>query len=115
MHWPTSGARIDTRRLDRRVLWLAVLLTFVLGDLATTALGLGVSGVTEASPVAAGLIGMHGVAGLAGLKCLVVAGAFACWSVVPRPHRDGIPLGLTAVGAVATAWNLLVVAVAVYG
>ncbi len=90
-------------------LWLLAVLTFGVGDLTTTALGLGVDGVAEASPVARRLIGHGGIAALAALKGLVVAVAFLASRLVPHPHRVGVPLGLIALGAPVTVWNLLVV------
>lgn len=115
MHLRALVDRPDVGPLDHSHLWLVALLTFGLGDVATTALGLGVDGVAEASPVVAPLIGQHGLVALVALKAAVFAVAFGLWTVVPRPERDGIPIGLAVIGAPVTVWNLAVVGVAVLG
>ena len=99
----------------RTTLWVAAIVFFGVGDLTTTAIGLGVAGVVEAGPVVGPVIDRYGVAGIGLVKTLVFAGSYGLWRAVPAPHRLGVPLGLAVVGVGVTGWNSLVVAVALVG
>lgn len=92
-------------------LWLLALVLFGLGDLATTSAGLGV-GAVEINPLPRQLIGRHGLSGMVALKLLTLGGCLALWSVVPRPHRVGIPIGLSLLGALVNTWNVTVLVIA---
>lgn len=87
-------------------LWLVSVLAFGVGDVVTTGVGVSMTGIVEAGPVAAHLLQRYSFAALLFLKVAVLLGAFAAWRVVPRPYRVGIPAGLALVGLLATAWNL---------
>jgi hypothetical protein len=82
---------------------------FGVGDVATTTVGLGLPGVTEASPYVRGFVYRHGLAGMVSLKVAALSIAFVVWRSVPRPYAVGVPLGLATIGVVLTAWNLFVV------
>jgi hypothetical protein len=95
-----------------RALWLFAVLTFGVGDLATTAVGLAAPGVVEGNPLAVALLERSTLGALVALKGGFLLAAFAAWRVVPAPHRVGIPLGLATVGVAVTGWNLHVVVAA---
>jgi len=110
-------ARSDDRpsallpRPEGRELWLAAVALFGVGDLATTGAGLAL-GASELNPLPNLVIQRHGFASIVVLKAASLGGCRALWRLVPRPHRLGVPLGLSVVGATVTAWNLFVVVVA---
>lgn len=91
--------------------WALALLAFVVGDTLTTAVGLSM-GLPEAHPAMARVIGAAGLAGVVGVKLAVVAGGAALAAAVPRDWRVGVPVGLALVGVVVTAWNGVVLGVA---
>lgn len=94
--------------IDEFQLWVIVGVGFVLGDIVTTSIGLGRSGVVESQPIAAHLFQYSVIGTMITLKLAVVGGCYLVWRRVPRPHRVGIPLGLAALGILVTAWNLFV-------
>lgn len=96
-------------------LWLYSVVFFGLGDLLTTSLGLGPGGAVEINPVAASVSQQFGFGAMIALKLATLGGCYAIWQVTPRPHRDGIPLGLASLGVLVTSWNLHVLMIAVLG
>jgi hypothetical protein len=102
-------APLRALRRRQRALWLAAVLLYGVGDAATTAIGLTIPGVAEAGPLAVHLVGADGIGGLLALKVALFAGSYGVWSVLRTPGRVGIPLALAFVGAIVSAWNLLVI------
>jgi hypothetical protein len=94
-------------------LWLVAVLGFVIGDVVTTSVGLGVAGVSEANPVAVHLFDHSLLAALA-VKLGFVGGYYLLWWYASPPHRKGIPLSLAVLGVVVTIWNVHVIARAVF-
>lgn len=109
-----AAGRLRRLRPELR-LWLLVLCFFVLGDLLTTVVGLGMPGVVETNPVVVSALLEPSLSTMVALKLATLAGAVAVWTGVPRPHSLGVPLGLAALGVVATGWNLAIVVVALVG
>lgn len=107
----------ETERLTHprteQSLWVLGLLTFGVGDILTTAVGLGVGGVTEASPVGAVTLDYYGLPGMVTAKLLAVSVLAGLWRVTPRPHAVGVPLGLALLGAAVVGWNTVVVLAAI--
>ena len=99
----------------RTALWTTAVAFFGVGDLVTTAVGLGFAGVVEAGPVVGPVVDQYGIAGIGLVKLLVLAGSYGLWRAVPAPHRLGIPLGIAVVGVGVTGWNIAVIAVALAG
>ena len=99
----------------RTALWATAVAFFGVGDLTTTAVGLGFAGVVEAGPVVGPVVDQYGIAGIGLVKLLVFAGSYGLWRAVPAPHRLGIPLGIAVVGVGVTGWNIAVIAVALAG
>jgi hypothetical protein len=103
-----SGRPVDRSRLDEATLWVIGVLAFGVGDLATTAVGLTTEAATERNVVPALAVDRYGIVGLFGLKILAFGVCWLLWRVAGRPYRLGVPLGLSLLGVVATAWNLAV-------
>ena len=95
-------------------LWIVAVLGFGVGDVLTTGVGLSLGGIEEGGPLVAALLDRYGIASLVGLKLAWFGLSYAVWIVVPVPDRIGIPLGLAALGVAVTAWNTVVLAVALW-
>jgi hypothetical protein len=91
-------------------LWVVACVGFVVGDIATTSLGLETSGVVELHPLASPPLPHSVLGAMLAVKLGFAGGCYLLWTYVPRPHRLGIPLGLALVGVLVTAWNLSVLA-----
>lgn len=114
MNWRETRHSVGLPELGGTRPWLLAVLLFGVGDVVTTSVGLGVPGVVEADPVARALIESFGLGSIVGLKLLAFGLCYAVWRAVPRPYCTGVPLGLAGLGAVVTAWNVLVVVTAVH-
>jgi len=97
----------------RATLWGVAFLFFCVGDVATTQVGLSTPGVVEAGPVVAPVLREYGLAAMVGLKAVTLGLFYGVAGVVPEPHAVGVPLGLAIVGVLVTAWNLVVICLAV--
>lgn len=91
-------------------LWAIACLGFIVGDVVTTSIGLGLVGLTEANPIAAHLFEFSMLGGMLAMKLVVCGVGYVAWKCLPRPQRVGVPLGLAALGVLATGWNLHVIA-----
>lgn len=89
-------------------LWAAAVLSYGVGDTATTLFGLGADGVAEAGPIAGAVVEQVGPGGLLLVKVGSFAAFYVAWRVLPSPRRLGVPLALTVVGVAVTLWNLFV-------
>lgn len=100
-----------------RPAWTVALGTWVLGDLATTGVGLSL-GAAEANPLADSLIGALGPWVLIPVQLLALGVFGAAWWMLrerDRIERVGIPIGLSILGTLIVANNLAVIAVLVIG
>lgn len=95
---------------NHRILWVAAVLLYGVGDTATTFWGLSTGGVAEAGAVAGPLIEAHGPHALIGIKFIVFLSFYLVWQLIRTPGRVAVPFALAVVGGVVTAWNLLVIA-----
>jgi hypothetical protein len=109
----TTISPIDLLDDLRSLWWYGVVVFFVVGDLATTFVGLQLQTVVEASPVAAWLVNGYGLGLIVPVKLGVVGGLYYLSRAVPHPHNIGVPLGLCALGFVVTVWNGAVIVAAV--
>lgn len=91
--------------------WAVAVLLFGVGDVVTTHVGLGVGGVTEASPLAP-VVWAHGLTGMVGVKLAVFVGCYLLWRRVPWPYDMGAPIGLAVLGGFVTGWNATIVLIA---
>lgn len=105
----TIESRIDALDDRAKLLWIAAVLLYGVGDTATTFWGLSTGGVAEAGPIARPLIDAYGPVALVGIKVVVFVSFYAAWRVLETPGRVAIPLALAVVGAAVTGWNTTVV------
>lgn len=106
---PSTGDHFEALAARQRQVWLAAVLLYGVGDTVTTFWGLSSGGVAEAGPVAAPLMEAHGRIVLLGVKAVTFAAFYLLWRLVRTPGRVAVPLALTTVGALVTAWNLVVI------
>jgi hypothetical protein len=113
-----SGSRgrsgVGVLHQHRLTLWAAALGLFVVGDTATTVVGLQSGYVVEVGPVVAPVVRGHGHTAIVGLKLATTGLCYAFYRLAPAPHSVGVPLGLATLGGLVSGWNLVVIAVA-YG
>lgn len=95
-----------------QALWSLAVAFFVVGDLATTGIGVASGQIAEVGPLGDPIVDRYGFVGMVALKLVVVGLAYLAWRRVPDPERIGIPVGLLFVGALVTAWNALVLLIA---
>jgi hypothetical protein len=93
-----------------RVLWVAAVVFYGIGDTVTTAVGLRATGAREVGPIAGPILEATGVAGLVGLKSGFVVACAGVWYLANTPGRVAIPLALTVAGGGVTLWNIAMLA-----
>lgn len=111
---PTAGEHrsLDVGRRDRWA-WLAAVALFVLGDVATTAVGLNI-GAVESNPVALAAIGALGLwPAMLLLKATVLGLVGLLWACSPEEFRAAAPLTLAVWGGGVVSINSYVVGVVV--
>ncbi len=90
-------------------IWSLALLTFVVGDVTTTHIGLNTPGVIEANPSLVTFIDRYGTPGMIFMKVSLMLTAGVWWLALgERTTRYGIPIGLSIVGITVTTWNLYI-------
>lgn len=92
-----------------RNLWLVAILTFGIGDVVTTSVGLRHQGVHELHPISERILGVAGPAGMVATKLLLFILAYAAYRASPRDVRIGIPIGLVLLGSLVVVNNLRVI------
>lgn len=102
----------ESSQHSRPGLWLMACVFFVVGDVVTTSIGVGMGGVVESNPLVAPLLQQYGFGALGAVKLGMLGGCYLVWRQLSRPHCVGIPLGLAVVGVSVTVWNLHVVILA---
>ena len=107
--WAEGGSYPALLVSHGRELWTVAILTYVVGDLVTTFVGVRYTGLVEGSPLPAALLAEFGFGALVGLKAVSVVPFVLLWRVVPGPASAGVPLGLLLVGSTVTLWNTLLV------
>ncbi|ELY68849.1 hypothetical protein [Natrinema versiforme] len=95
VHWPT-------------VCWALAILTYGIGDAATTVYLVATTPLVEGNPLVAAVIGCLGVWAVVPLKVVALVAFYGLSRVVPPDWRVGVPIGLVLVGGVVTTWNLSV-------
>lgn len=101
--------RFEMLAANERLVWVAAIVLYGVGDIVTTFYGLSTGGIAEAGPVAAPLMEAYGRFVLVGVKAVTFAGFYLVWRVLRTPGRAAVPLALATVGALVTAWNLVVI------
>lgn len=97
-----------------RLVWIAAILFYGIGDTVTTLLGLSTVGVAEAGPVAGPVIEAYGGYALVSVKATVFPAFYLVWRILRTPGRVAVPFALALVGAVVTVWNVVVITAALY-
>ncbi|WP_211694186.1 DUF5658 family protein [Natronomonas salina] len=105
----SDGDHLEALATRQRRVWLAAILLYGVGDTVTTFWGLSTGGIAEAGPVAAPLMEAHGRFVLLGVKVVTFGAFYLLWRLVRTPGRVAVPLALATVGALVTAWNLVVI------
>jgi len=96
--------------LDRPA-WLAAVALFVLGDVATTAVGLNI-GAVESNPVALAAFDTLGLwPAMLLLKAVVLGSVGLLWACSPEEFRAVVPTTLAVWGAAVVSINSYVVGV----
>lgn len=89
-------------------LWLVAVLTYGVGDVATTDAMLD-DGNQERNPIVRELLDVAGNEGFVVAKVGFLAGSYAVSRRLPKPVRYGVPIGLAAIGLLAMGNNTLLV------
>lgn len=105
-----SRTLVDAFRDHAGALWITAVLFFVVGDLATTSIGLSADHVREVGPAVRFTVERYGFASVVLLKAGTLLVCAGVWRVVPSPYDAGVPFGLTALGVAVTGWNATVLA-----
>lgn len=109
---PALGDRAVNRLVAYTpALWLLAVLTFGMTDIVTTYIGLSYGLAYEASPLAAMIFDDHRFGYIYIAKAAVFVLFYLVWRFVPRPYNVSVPLGLSIIGIVITAWNSYVILV----
>jgi len=90
-------------------LWVGALLTFGVGDVATTHIGLQQEGVEESHPLSEVVLGVGGSEAMVAVKALAFGVAWVGYQRTPEEYRAGIPLGLLLLGLFIVANNAAVI------
>lgn len=107
------GATVNRLRkptLPDAKLWAAALLTFGVGDLLLTALGLSL-GAVEANPFVVGAVERFGLIGLVGMKAAGFGALAGLFALAPTRHQHVIPKTIAVLGIAVIVWNLAILGV----
>lgn len=88
------------------ILWIIAIVSYGVGDIVTTVIGLSSGSLVETSPLVIPMIQRFGLSALVGMKVLVFGFTGLLWWVTPYPDSLGVPLGLTIIGVLVTGWNM---------
>jgi len=91
-------------------LWATAITTYGIGDIATTASGLSVTNVDESHSISKIVLESYGVPGMVAVKAISLLAFYKGYQLVPEEYRQGIPLGLTILGAGIIASNSITIA-----
>ena len=97
-----------------RLVWIAAIVLYGVGDTVTTLWGLSTIGVAEGGPIAGPVIDAYGRYALLSIKAVVFPAFYLVWRALRTPGRVAVPFALALVGAVVTGWNLVVITTALY-
>lgn len=112
---PTRHCLTHESPVADRLLWVAAVTTFVVGDAVTTAYGLGLVGVVESHPVSTMTLASTRFAGMVAAKAVVIGVAAAFFAHADRRFRTAIPTSLAIFGSIVVGVNVAVITVAVSG
>lgn len=108
------GARWQSsiRWADRntRTLWLVAVGLFGVYDVGTVVVGLPAVESLQAGAASTSPAGQPGVVTIIAAKAVVFGVCYGLWRVAPRPHANGVPLGLALLGVLTAAWDTVLLA-----
>jgi len=112
MHYQHAGLPTLEQSRVHRVLWMLAVLTFGLGDIATTAYLFVYTPFVEGNPLLAAAFHAHGIWVLVPLKAVGFGVFYGLYRATPSEWRVGVPIGLLLIGGVVSVWNFFLVLVA---
>lgn len=82
-------------------------LSFVVGDLATTYVGLLYYSdkIVESNPFAIFVMNEYGLLAFIPMKLIAFGVIISLYKITPDPQRLAVPATLTAIGSAVTVWN----------
>lgn len=92
-----------------KIAWSGAALTFGIGDLATTYVGLQIDGVYEMSPTANIILQSGGYTNLIIAKSFTLIILIAVYKAVDEDWMVAVPITLILVGVFITLWNLHII------
>ncbi|SDQ25849.1 hypothetical protein [Natronobacterium texcoconense] len=87
-------------------LWILAVLTYGIGDLASTLYFVSTAPVVEAHPIAAHVTASVGHGILVPWKMAAFLLFYGLYRITPSDYRIGVPIGLVLLGGAVTAWNV---------
>jgi uncharacterized membrane protein len=90
------------------MIWYVAFLTWGVGDIVTTHIGLQEQGIVESNPIAEAIYDAAGTPGMMIVKLLLLLIALEIYRVHPDDYRKGIPIGFALLGIVIVINNVLV-------
>lgn len=105
----SESTTVDKLYYLDKIWWFSAILFFGVGDILTSYLGLVIiHPIIEVGPVAAVLVHKFNFGLATGYKFALLVIFYILYRVVPNPYSIGIPLGLSGLGVVVTAWNIFI-------
>jgi len=94
---------------SHKALWTTAIATYGVGDVATTAYGLSLTGVNEAHPISEAILGTSGIVGMVAVKAGALTLLYSLYRLANDDYNIGVPLGITALGSAIVANNTSVI------
>lgn len=91
--------------------WKVAILTFGVGDVATTYYGLGLKNTVEGNILIRQILINWGFEALVLIKIAAFIFFYAFYKISPKEIRIGVPLGLCFLGTTITIWNLIIISI----
>ncbi|WP_139326661.1 DUF5658 family protein [Natrinema saccharevitans] len=95
-----------TRPSINTIAWICAVISYVIGDTATTVYFLSTTPATEANPLVETLIGSYGLWAIVGWKLLLFGPFYLVYRLSPAWARITVPIVVALLGVVLTGWNL---------
>lgn len=95
--------------VEDRIVWSGAVLTFGIGDLATTYIGLQIDGIYEMSPTATMMLQSGGYSNLIIAKSFALIILIAVYKTVDEDWMVVVPISLILFGVFITLWNLRII------
>lgn len=86
-------------------MWGLAILTFGVGDIYTTSIGLQQAAINESNPAAKTVLNHFGTGGMIFTKAAVFGASYIAYKNIDDTSKSGIPIGLSLLGAGVTLHN----------